>query len=953
MTLASPTSRALYEACSAFLLNELHHVAYADREFLRCSMVLAKDREIAGEWQRLVATILRAYDGLPAELAELGDGPLRPPKRERVTVVAGPKAFYLKAPYSLKKKSDELGGVYQPEEKAYRFEPTPVNAARLVEFCDGLLSSDRYVPTVPLQVVELAQSQREFIAEGRSTKEAEELEEIPLTAHSSWLHQRRAFHFSKDKPGVMLAMEMGPQPADTPILRPNGSWTPLGRIRAGSYVIGSGGFPVRVEANEWRGRLPIWECRFSDQSTTRCAGNHLWSFNNPADLKKERERRVPVGLRTATLAEIVTRGWANPQSSQIGTPLVSPVAFESRHDDPEYVHAYIAGYLAARGRSMRFDFGLETIPLERAPSVEVELLFEIAEIPIAAHSMVPAGCHVAEVDLWRDHPGRVPPAIALGPIGDRRRFLGAVVDELGHCHNAGGTIVRAGSEEFADDIIRLALLLGGMAERWHGQHEVRLRMPENPFIFNTEERDLWSAGTRQLRRWMIEATDLGEEVPCHCLTVEAEDGLYVTEDCIVTHNSGKTKVAVDLMQNAGARTALVVAPSSVVPVWPKEFGVHATIPHEVLALPRKKSVKERTALADDLLKRPTDTLKVIVINYEAAHRDPFAKWALGRNWDFVIGDEAHRFKTGSSVTSRFMAKLGRRADRRLALTGTPMAHSVLDLFGQFRFLDPTIYGTSFTKFRGRYAVMGGYGGYEVLGFHHTEEMMELYRSIAFEVGAEALDLPPESDVSIPVELSPRARKFYRQMETTFIAELESGALTASNALVKLLRLQQLTGGFVLDDHGTPNDVDDSKARALTDLLTDIEPPVVVFYRFSSDSAQIAEVTRKLDLRYGEVSGKRKDLSDRATFPEATDVLAVQLSAGGLGIDLTRAHHGIYWSTGFSLADYLQSRARLQRPGQNHPVVFHHLVATATVDETVAAALENRQDTIKAILATGL
>ena len=81
-----------------------------------------------------------------------------------------------------------------------------------------------------------------------------------------------------------------------------------------------------------------------------------------------------------------------------------------------------------------------------------------------------------------------------------------------------------------------------------------------------------------------------------------------------------------------------------------------------------------------------------------------------------------------------------------------------------------------------------------------------------------------------------------------------------------------------------------------------------------------------------------------------DVLGVQLQAGGVGVDLTRASHAIYFSLSFALADYLQSRKRLHRPGQAHRIVYTHLLAADTVDQTIYGALRRREDTVNAVLA---
>jgi hypothetical protein len=76
---------------------------------------------------------------------------------------------------------------------------------------------------------------------------------------------------------------------------------------------------------------------------------------------------------------------------------------------------------------------------------------------------------------------------------------------------------------------------------------------------------------------------------------------------------------------------------------------------------------------------------------------------------------------------------------------------------------------------------------------------------------------------------------------------------------------------------------------------------------------------------------------------------VQIQSGGAGVDFSRAAFCVYYSTGFSLANYLQSVKRLHRPGQTRPVRYYHLVARGTVDEVVYKSLEAKQGIIESVL----
>lgn len=298
--------------------------------------------------------------------------------------------------------------------------------------------------------------------------------------------------------------------------------------------------------------------------------------------------------------------------------------------------------------------------------------------------------------------------------------------------------------------------------------------------------------------------------------------------------------------------------------------------------------------------------------------------------------------------------------QRVGLTGTPFPHSPLDIFAQYRFLDRNIFGWSFTAFRAKYGVMGGWQGKQVVAYQNTEELAERFRSIAYECGADVVSLPETVDTTRTVTLGAHAARLYAQVARDFWAGVESGEITASNALTRMLRLQQITGGSVgldLDADERPQDrrvehVDTAKQDALRSVLEDLPEgePVVVFARFTADLDAIHAAAKAAGAESLELSGRRRELE--AWQRGAASVLAVQVQAGGVGVDLTRARVCVYYSLGFSLGEYLQSRKRTHRPGQTRSVLYVHLVAEGTIDEQVYRALEARQSVIEAVLAGG-
>lgn len=417
--------------------------------------------------------------------------------------------------------------------------------------------------------------------------------------------------------------------------------------------------------------------------------------------------------------------------------------------------------------------------------------------------------------------------------------------------------------------------------------------------------------------------------------------------------TGKTLTALALLDRWEVHRALVLCPLSVVRVWPREARERADLPWDFVPLD-VGSVAQKAEDASMALSRGLHTGRpvVLVVNYESAWREPFRGFASRIAWSAAVCDESHRVKAPGGKQSLFAKALGKMAARRLALSGTPLPHSPLDAYAQYRFLDPRVFGTSFNRFKRRYAVMGGFEGYQVIDWQNMDEFRRKFGSIAYQLHTkEVLDLPPEVDVVRTCRLEPKAARAYESLDRHFWAEVEAGEITARNALSKLLRLQQVTSGDLPTDEGGAEEISMAKTELMGELLFDVAPPVVVFCRFQRDLDRAHAAAQARGWKSAELSGRAKDALDAdGRLAPGVDLAAVQIQAGGVGVDLSRASTALYYSMGFSLGDYLQSRSRLHRPGQQGAcVTFIHLVCEGTVDRKVVGALRKRQQVIESIL----
>lgn len=410
-------------------------------------------------------------------------------------------------------------------------------------------------------------------------------------------------------------------------------------------------------------------------------------------------------------------------------------------------------------------------------------------------------------------------------------------------------------------------------------------------------------------------------------------------------------IAGALVREGSLHRMLVVAPLSIVGVWRDEFGKFAAYENTVAVLSGTSAKK-----ADTIRHMTGDTLQVIVINYESAWRleKELAAWAP----DMIVCDEGHKIKTHNIAASKALHRLGAKARYRLLLTGTVITNHAVDVFSEYKFADPAVFGNSFYQFRNRFFDMVGFGGYTpVLKKSKENEFTELLHSIAYRATkAECLDLPEQTDVVRYVELEPAALRAYRQMVRDSYAELGEGAVTATNVLTRLLRLSQMTGGYIgNDDDPGCETVSTAKMDALGDIVDSAMEEgqkLVIIARFVPELHGIAKMLDKKGIRYAMVSGEIADRPAQiAVFQENPEcrVFVGQIATAGLGITLTAASVMVFYSLDYSMSNYEQTRARIHRIGQKNVCTYVHLVARDTVDEKVLRALREKANLAKALV----
>lgn len=427
--------------------------------------------------------------------------------------------------------------------------------------------------------------------------------------------------------------------------------------------------------------------------------------------------------------------------------------------------------------------------------------------------------------------------------------------------------------------------------------------------------------------------------------------------------TGKTKVVLD---NAAYLAFLglidmliVIAPKGVHENWtlneaPKHFP--DWIEYESWAFTTntaKYRLRERDRVLD------SDKFKIITINIEGftGRKGKASKSALlledclDRFRCMVVVDESSRIKHPSAKRTRYLTKACRDASYRRILSGTPVTQGMEDLYSQFGFLDYDIIGyDTYTSFKSRYCIIRevNYGSM-VVGYRNEGELVERIDGFSFRVlKAECLDLPPKIYKSFPIHLTSRQASLYNELIEEYQVEMDGETLTIELAITRLLRLQQIVGGWFKSDQSDKlRSIDDSNERikALQTVLRDVHGKVVIWARFIADLDLIASELGPTAIRY---EGDLGDV-DRFQNDESARFFVANPASAGLGLTLTAAETVIYYSNSFDLEHRLQSEDRTHRIGTVNPVTYIDLCTSGTIDVKIVNALRNKKLVSDAVL----
>lgn len=420
--------------------------------------------------------------------------------------------------------------------------------------------------------------------------------------------------------------------------------------------------------------------------------------------------------------------------------------------------------------------------------------------------------------------------------------------------------------------------------------------------------------------------------------------------------TGKTRVAICRALEKDVWPILIVCPKSIINVvWGRQLREYVDA-DQVILLDRT-TAKNRQLLEEG--KARGAPCYLVVVNYEAV---PLLLPELKRCFfKAIILDESTKIKNPKAKRSKAVMSLRDGALSRQIMTGTYAPNGIQDVFNQFRFLNPFLFGENFSRFQDRYLhkIQQDRIQFFVPKAGAAKLIQQRVALVSVQhMKKDCVDLPPLIEEVRHVELPAKAARVYRELRDECIAELEDArdqhgntvSMTVLGSLIvtKLTRLRQIAAGFLYDDVHGHVVIHDAKVREVRAILDEIgDQQLIVFTHHRVVTETLAEALADAGITaaayYGGMSNKKKDEVIEGLEAGKIQVLVANVMSASLGLNLQFISYAAYYEYDYGLEAFLQSMDRIIRIGQKNKMTIFHLRAVGTIDEYIYKKLVQKED----------
>ena len=299
-------------------------------------------------------------------------------------------------------------------------------------------------------------------------------------------------------------------------------------------------------------------------------------------------------------------------------------------------------------------------------------------------------------------------------------------------------------------------------------------------------------------------------------------------------------------------------------------------------------------------------------------------------------DEMHKMKNPTAQQTKGFLKCLPYC--RIGMTGTPLMNSPMDLYVILKWLGYESH--AFYSFKQHYCVMGGYGGYEIVGYKNLDQLTAQVREIMLRrLKSEVLDLPEKVYVDDVVEMNGKQAVMYKEVEAGLKADYISGDIDLTNPLSALIRLRQTTGYPGILSETITESAKLDRMEELVENCTSNNEKVIIFSNWTQMTDAICNKLKSVGYKVGVITGETPDSSRQEivdVFQNSSDlkVLVGTIGAMGTGLTLTAATTVIFVDEPWNKALFDQAVDRAHRIGQKNNITIHSIMCKDTIDERI-------------------
>jgi SNF2 family DNA or RNA helicase len=362
-----------------------------------------------------------------------------------------------------------------------------------------------------------------------------------------------------------------------------------------------------------------------------------------------------------------------------------------------------------------------------------------------------------------------------------------------------------------------------------------------------------------------------------------------------------------------------------------------------------------------------NAVDIYLINHDGVRI--YEEMLKAHKFEWVIIDESTKIKSMNSKVTRSHIEISWNALRRTTMSGTPNPNGFLDLWSQYYFLDRGMtLNTKIKDFQRDYFTpikIGHFGGQDAVKWElrdprSRDALVEKVRSTSiFLKQRDCVDLPPRTDMVREIVMTAAQSKAYKEMEKDLVSDFldqktkQNLTVEAVNTLSKLMKLRQMTSGFVGHSEGTAaleSMKDNPKLVEMDDLLEEIgDNKVVIACQFKEEIYALLDRYRHLGASAVFGDAKLSDRIDAINKFQKTNelkIIILQPQAAAHGITLTEAHYFVFLSLDYNFEYYYQVGKRIERIGQRNPMFMYHFLAKTedgcdTIDHDLMDVLRSK------------